>query len=425
MTSNIYKQMSTRFKIDRVSGEVSAPPSKSSMQRAIAAALLAEGRSILHNPSYCDDSLAALAMARSLGARITEYPEKIEIEGGLAPVNSSLNCGESGLGIRMFSAIVASYPGTITIDGKGSLKTRPIKMIEEPLNSLGAKVITSNGLLPVEITGPIRGGRVAVDGSQSSQFLTGLLFALPMAENDSIIEVSNPVSKPYIDLTISVLTQFGIEVEHHDYTLFRIKGKQKYSASEYSVEGDWSGAAFFLAMAAKGGRISVKNLNMSSNQADRKIIDVLRLVGSHVYTENNSVTVEKDKLHPFIFDISDCPDLAPPLAILASACNGTSIIKGADRLLIKESSRGDNLVRNLSAMGARISMADGEIEIAGGSRLHHELVKSYGDHRMAMAMASAAILSDGGVSVDNIDCINKSYPEFASDYQVVGGEIFI
>ena len=139
--------MSTRFKIDRVSGEVSAPPSKSSMQRAIAASLLAEGRSVIHNPSFCDDSVAAMTMARSLGARITEYPGKIEIEGGLAPVNSFLNCGESGLGVRMFSAIVASYPGTITIDGRGSMKQRPLKMIEEPLTSLGASVCTTNGYL--------------------------------------------------------------------------------------------------------------------------------------------------------------------------------------------------------------------------------------------------------------------------------------
>lgn len=417
--------MSTRFKIDRVSGEVSAPPSKSSMQRAIAASLLAEGRSVIHNPSFCDDSVAAMTMARSLGARITEYPGKIEIEGGLAPVNSFLNCGESGLGVRMFSAIVASYPGTITIDGRGSMKQRPLKMIEEPLTSLGASVCTTNGYLPVEITGPIRGGRVVVDGSQSSQFLTGLLFALPLAENDSIIEVINPVSKPYIDLTINVLSHFGIEVENHDYTLYRIKGKQKYRPSEYNVEGDWSGAAFFLSMAAKGGRIRIKNLDTKSHQADRKILDVLRLAGSHVYTDKDSITVEKDKLHPFIFDISDCPDLAPPLAILASACNGTSIIRGADRLLIKESSRGDNLVNNLSALGGRISMAGGTIEIVGGKRLHHELVQSFGDHRMAMAMASAAILTDGGVSVDTIECINKSYPGFTSDYKAVGGEVFI
>jgi len=417
--------MSTRYTIDKVSGVISAPPSKSSMQRAIAAALMSQGKSVIHNPSFCDDSISALSMARSLGARITEYPEKIEIEGGISPINTALNCGESGLAVRMFSAIVATYPGIITIDGKGSLTKRPIKMIEEPLTSLGVSVRSANGYLPVEIKGPIKGGRVTVDGSQSSQFLTGLLFALPLAENDSVIEVLNPVSKPYIDLTLSVLSHFGIEMENIDYTLFHINGRQKFRASEYTVEGDWSGAAFFLAMAAKGGRITVKNLDINSHQADRRIIDVLRLAGSHVYTEKGSITVERDKLHPFVFDISDCPDLAPPLAVLAAICNGTSVIKGADRLKIKESSRGENLVRNLSAMGAIIRMTGDIIEISGGQRLHHELLQSYGDHRMAMAMASAAIMTDGGVSVDNTDCINKSYPGFATDFKLVGGEILI
>jgi 3-phosphoshikimate 1-carboxyvinyltransferase len=415
--------MSTRFRIDKVSGVISAPPSKSSMQRAIAAALLAGGKSVIHNPSFCDDAISAISMARSLGARITEYPDMIEIEGGISPINSALNCGESGLAVRMFSAIAATYPGRITIDGRGSLTKRPVNMIEEPLTSLGVSVRTTNGYLPVEITGPIKGGRVKVDGSQSSQFLTGLLFALPLALEDSIIEVANPMSKPYINVTLSVLSHFGIEVENSDYTLFRIKGRQKFRASEYTVEGDWSGAAFFLIMAAKGGRITIKNLEINSPQADRKIIDVLKLTGSHVYTENDSITVERDKLLPFIFDISDCPDLAPPLAVLAAACSGTSIIEGAGRLSIKESSRGENLVSNLKAMGAGISMTGDRIEICGGQRLKHQLLQSYGDHRMAMAMASAAIITEGGVSVDNTECINKSYPGFASDFRLVGGEV--
>ncbi len=415
--------MSTKFTIEKVSGVISAPPSKSSMQRAIAAALLSRGKSVIHNPSFCDDSLAALNMARSLGARITEYPEKIEIEGGISPVSTSLNCGESGLAIRMFSAIVATHNGIVTIDGKGSLTKRPIKMIEEPLTTLGVSVRTTNGYLPVEIKGPIKGGRVTVDGSQSSQFLTGLLFALPLAAEDSVIEVTNPVSKPYIELTLSVLSHFGIEVENHGYTLYRIKGRQKFRAAEYTVEGDWSGAAFFLTMAAKGGRVTVRHLDSDSHQADRKILDVLKLTGSHVYVDNNSITVERDKLFPFIFDISDCPDLAPPLAVLAAACSGTSTIKGADRLSIKESSRGENLVSNLKAMGAAISINGDRIEINGGQRLQHQVMQSYGDHRMAMAMASAAIITEGGVSVDNTECINKSYPGFASDFITVGGKV--
>jgi len=417
--------MPTAFSINKVSGEITAPSSKSSMQRAVAAAILASGKTVIHNPSYCDDSVAALGMARSLGAEIMEYPDKVEIFGGFRPVNSMLNCGESGLGIRMFSAIAASYDRKITIDGVKSLKNRPLGMIEEPITSLGASVKTTNGFLPVEITGPLLGGRVTVDGSQSSQFLTGLLFALPVAANDSVIEVINPVSKPYIELTISVLSHFGIEIEHENFSLFRVRGNQKYTASEFTVEGDWSGASFFMVMGAIGGGITIKNMDTGSFQADKRILDALRAVGSRITLGNDAVIIEKGELKPFVFDVSDCPDLAPPLAVLAAACSGTSIIKGAGRLNIKESSRGENLVASLSALGATISMSGDIIEIAGGDRLNHAEVKTYGDHRMAMSMASVAIITEGGVSVDNTECINKSYPDFGSDYVTVGGKIEI
>jgi 3-phosphoshikimate 1-carboxyvinyltransferase len=415
--------MQARFSIEQVSGEIVAPPSKSSMQRAVAAALLSKGKSVLHNPSFCDDSIAAMSMAASLGAKVLQLTDRVEIEGGLAPVCNTINCGESGLGIRMFSAIAATAGEPVTIDGHGSLKYRPMSMIEKPLIDLGVRVKTTNGTLPIEVEGPIRGGRVTVDGSQSSQFLTGLLFALPVATDDSIIEVINPSSKPYIDLTIKVLSHFGIEIENQDYSLFRIKGRQQYRATEYAVEGDWSGSAFFLAMAAISGNISIRNLDRNSTQADRVMLDVLKLAGAKVSTESNRVTVEKKILKPFIFDISDCPDLAPPMVILAAACEGTTHITGASRLVIKESSRGENLERNLRLLGAQVEFNGDRLEITGGARLTHALVHSSGDHRMAMAMASISTLTSGGVTVDDVGCINKSYPDFMKDFISSGGKI--
>jgi 3-phosphoshikimate 1-carboxyvinyltransferase len=347
----------------------------------------------------------------------------VEIDGGLSPVESSINCGESGLGVRMFSAIAASALRPVTIDGHGSLLRRPLRMIEEPLKKLGADVRTNGGYLPVEVRGPLKGGHVIVDGSQSSQFLTGLLFALPVAENDSIIEVINPASKPYIELTLGVLNHFGIEVENHDFTLFTIKGRQKYRPASYTVEGDWSGAAFFMAMAAITGEIVIRNIDFNSVQADKRIIDVLRLAGSNVEIAPGSVTVSKGELKPFTFDISDCPDLAPPLVVLAAACDGTSVITGAGRLLIKESSRGEILEKNLLALGGQIRFNGERIEISGGRKLSHAMVQSSDDHRIVMAMASLSMLSSGGITVDHTGCVNKSYPGFMADFVTAGGKL--
>jgi 3-phosphoshikimate 1-carboxyvinyltransferase len=415
--------MPVRYSIEKVSGEITAPPSKSSMQRAVAAALLAKGRSIIHKPSFCDDSVAAMSMARSLGAVIKENQDFVEIEGGLSPSGRILNCGESGLGIRMFSAIAASSDRPVTIEGTGSLRTRPMAMIEGPLRELGAVVTTHGGFLPVEVRGPLKGGRVTVDGSQSSQFLTGLLFALPLAESDSIIEVINPSSKPYIELTLKVLTHFGIEVENYDFSLFRIRGGQQYRAAEYTVEGDWSGASFFLAMAAVGGDVVVRNLDVNSLQADRRVLDALKLAGCNIRIAGDTVLVEKRVLKPFTFNIADCPDLAPPLAVLAAACQGTSVITGTERLAIKESNRGSNLEMNLNELGAVVQFTGDRLEITGGKRLSNAMVKSSGDHRMAMAMAAISVITDGGVTIDNNECVSKSYPEFSDDFIRVGGSI--
>lgn len=415
--------MPVRYSIEKVAGEITAPPSKSSMQRAVAAALLARGRSVIVKPSFCDDSVAAMSMARSLGAVIRVEKEFIEIEGGLSPTERMINCGESGLGIRMFSAIAASSDRNITIEGTGSLRKRPMDMIEGPLRELGADVSTNGGFLPVEVRGPLKGGRVLVDGSQSSQFLTGLLFALPLAEMDSVIEVVNPSSKPYIELTLKVLTHFGIEVENHDFSLFRIRGGQQYRASEYIIEGDWSGASFFLTMAAAGGDVLVKNLDSNSVQADRRILEALKLAGCRVSIAGDTVRVEKKEIKPFAFNIADCPDLAPPLAVLAAACHGTSVITGTERLEIKESNRGSNLEKNLNELGAEVLFTGDRLEIKGGKRLSHAMVQSSGDHRMAMAMAAISVITDGGVTVNDVRCINKSYPEFSDDFSRVGGRI--
>ena len=258
-----------------IKGSIKAPASKSMTQRAIAAALLTNGQTIIHNPSYCDDSLAAMSIAVGLGARVEPKVSELKIVGSATLKESKLNCGESGLAIRMFSPIVALYPSEITLVGANSLKKRPMSMIGDALNQLGVECKSAAGFLPLTIKGPLKGGKCEIDGSISSQLLTGLLMALPLATGDSEISVRNLKSKPYIDMTIQLLNSFGIKVENSNYTIFRIPGNQKYTPHSYTVEGDWSGGAFLLVAGAINGEISVKGLMKDSCQSDMAILNAL------------------------------------------------------------------------------------------------------------------------------------------------------
>jgi 3-phosphoshikimate 1-carboxyvinyltransferase len=402
------------------SGTVGSQPSKSSMQRAIAAALLAKGTSSLSNISVSDDSLSALKMAECLGATIVRNNEKIEIIGGLKEGCNNLYCGESGLGVRLFSAIASLRNEEITLSGSGSIMTRPMTMIEDSLKKLGVKVETSNGYLPLKIQGPIKGGEIEIDGSLSSQLISGLLFALPMAEDDSLLKISSLNSKPYIDLTVSVLRSFGIEIENRDYSEIFIKGRQSYLATDYRIEEDWSGIAFLAVLGAISGGVRIKGLSHSSIQADRAIVNVLKSTGSQVEEGIDELIVPPGDLRSFNFDIKDCPDLAPPLAALASFCDGKSTITGTQRLESKESNRSLTLQEEFSKLGLRIDVNTDFMVIHGGGPIRSGIVESRGDHRIAMALALLATRSDGQVVINGAEVVNKSYPGFYSDIKRLG-----
>ena len=406
-----------------ISGTVYAPSSKSAMQRYVAGALLAEGVTQIFSPSFCDDAMAAIAIAKALGAEVTISDEGVVVKGGFKPLHDQIFCGESGLAARMFTPIAALHSGEMFINGKGSILYRPLTMMERPLAELGVEISTNNGFLPVKIKGPLKGGDVFADGSVSSQFITGLLMALPIVQNDSLIIVDNLASKPYIDLTMRILNEFGIFIQNHDYEKFEINGRQKYVAGDFTVEGDWSGAAFLLVLAAMGGKATVRNLDLHSAQADKAIFEILSLAGAKIKSSYDAIIVSKGDLHGFSYDISDCPDLAPPLIVLALACRGRSEITGTSRLTSKESDRGKILEATLSSLGGRIRNYHERIEIDGGMPLNGGTVSAGNDHRIAMALASAAIICNSPVIIDGMECINKSYPNFIDDYQKLGGKI--
>jgi len=402
-----------------IKGTVKAPASKSMTQRAIAAALLADGQSIIHNPSYCDDSLAAMSIAVGLGARVEPQVNELKINGSAILKEPKLNCGESGLAIRMFSPIAALYTAEITMVGANSLKKRPMFMIEEALNQLGVKCASTGGFLPLTIEGPLVGGHCEIDGSVSSQLLTGLLMALPLAAKDSQIKVNNLKSKPYIDMTIQILKSFGITVENSDYSLFRIRGNQKYIPHSYTVEGDWSGGAFLLVAGAINGNICVKGLRSDSMQSDMAIIKALEKAGAHIITGDDQVEISKSELKAFEFDATESPDLFPPLVALASYCKGISSIKGVSRLIFKESNRAVTLKEEFGKMNIRMEIIDDVMHVTGG-KPKAARVESHDDHRIAMALAVASLGADGKVYIRDSQCVAKSYPGFFDDLRQLG-----
>jgi len=407
----------------RIEGVLDAPPSKSVMLRLTAAALLAEGgMTRIRNPSRCEDARAGLRVAAALGASVSDSPLEIAISGGLRPRRRVLDCGESGLSLRMFAAVAALSAEEVELTGGPALLRRPAGPVETTLRDLGAEGRTRDGYPPVVVRGPLRGGEAAVDGSGSSQFLTGLLLALPLAERDSILNVRGLVSRPYVDLTLQILELCGLRIGREGYGRFSIPAGQRFAAGNFRVEGDWSAAAFLFVLGAAGGKIRVKGLDMSSLQPDRVVLDVLEEAGARIVRGADGAEVERGPLRAFRFDASDAPDLVPPLAALACHCEGTSVLKGAGRLKFKESDRAAALAEELGALGARVALAGGVLEITGGP-LRGGIGRTRGDHRVAMALAAAAVAARAPVTIEGAEHAAKSYPRFFEDLASAGGKI--
>jgi 3-phosphoshikimate 1-carboxyvinyltransferase len=414
--------MKKKIRPSKVNGRIQAPPSKSFAQRAIAVAALAEGKSEILFAGTSEDVMASIKVARQLGATAGISGNSLYIQGGISPPQEALDCGEAGLSIRMFSSVAAVLSSTVTLNGRGSLLSRPMDVVEESLRAMGVECTSRNGYLPLTVRGPIKGGRVEIDGSFSSQVLTGMLIAAPYARQDMEIVVNNLKSRPYIDITMAVMKDFGAGVDNHDYARFIIRSGQRYHASRYRVEGDWSAAAFLLVAGAIGGQVQVENLNAHSPQADKAILDALRSSGAIVSVDEKSVTAVKGDLRSFEFDATHCPDLFPPLVSLASYCKGISMIRGVGRLVHKESNRAATLKEEFGKLGIEIKINDDVMEVTGGS-CRGGNVFSHGDHRIAMACAVAALGGEGEVEIDGAGAVAKSYPDFFEDLETLFAEV--
>jgi 3-phosphoshikimate 1-carboxyvinyltransferase len=423
-------------------GEQVAPASKSSMQRACAAALLHRGTTRILNPGHSNDDLAAIDVIQKLGAIVkTEDASKEKINStsiivhsnGVQPIGDTMNCGESGLGIRMFTPIAALSDQSITVEGIGSLLKRPMHFFDTIFPKLGIEIQSQAGYLPIQIKGPLKPANIEVDGSLSSQFLTGLLMAFAATENtNAVIEVQGLKSKPYIDLTLSVLNTFGWKVQHQDYKRFEFLAHPPLADHiDYTVEGDWSGAAFLLVAGAIAGPIVVKGVQLNSTQADKAVIQALKDAGASIDINENAIQIgpAKDKagvvgsLKAFEFDATHCPDLFPPLVALAAVCNGVTILHGVSRLAHKESDRGLTLQKEFAKLGIRIELNEDRMMVYGGTGIKGAEVFSQHDHRIAMACGVAALCADGPITITDAEAVNKSYTDFFKHLQHLGAKV--
>lgn len=407
-----------------ITGTIQAAASKSSMQRACAAALLHNGKTIIHNPGHSNDDKTAINVIQQLGATVEFAGEELHvISNGVNAMNQHIHCGESGLGIRMFAPIISMNKVPITINGAGSLLKRPMDFFDEVLPDLGIQVKSNEGKLPLVVKGPLQTKDIIIDGSLSSQFLTGLLFAYAASvTRPTTIHVTNLKSKPYIDLTLKVLAHFGYNIENKNYEQFIIKpaASHQLPTVNYTVEGDWSGAAFLLVAGAIAGNITVTGLDVFSTQADKAILQALSACGAIMSIQEAKIDIVSAPLKAFHFNATECPDLFPPLVALAAYCKGKTVIEGANRLTHKESNRALTLQEEFGKMGVQIDLQDDLMIIHGGAGVKGAVVHSHHDHRIAMACAVAGLKATGNTTIEVADAINKSYPDFYEHIKKLG-----
>jgi len=414
----------------KLTGTVQAPASKSSMQRACAAALLRKGETVIHNPGHSNDDKAALDIILRLGAIAKIENGELKVKSnGIDPAAGEVNCGESGLGIRMFTPLVALSNKEISITGEGSLATRPMHFFDAFFPQLGVSIRSNHGKLPLKIKGPLQPRNIEVDGSLSSQFITGLLMAYSAAEaKDVCIKVNDLKSKPYIDLTLDIMKQFGMNVpdnKNYEEFIFRRNAAPHLplTTHHYTVEGDWSGGAFLLVAGAIAGPITVRGLDMTSSQADKAIVDAVISASGGIAIEAKGIKIHPSAMSAFDFDATDRPDLFPPLVALAAYCKGETNIKGVSRLIYKESNRAIALQQEFGKMGVKIELNGDVMTIQGGNGVKGARVNSHHDHRIAMACAVAALKADGETIIEEAGAVKKSYPDFFNDLKSLGASV--
>ena len=409
----------------KLQGSVRVPASKSMCHRAVICAGLAEGMSTLTGVTLSDDIEATIQAMRAMGADICKHSDRLTITGigGVNPVEAAVDCGESGSTLRFLIPLALLGEKRVTFNGRGRLAERPITEYAAICQQQGL-VWETDGGLPVTVQGRLQSGQFNLRGDASSQFLSGLLFSLPLLIGDSRISLTTALeSKGYVDLTLAALAEFGITASHSNYREFHIPGGQTYKPRDYSAEGDYSQAAFWLVAGTIGKPVNCLGLAEGSLQGDRVIQTLIANAGGRITTIDGVVTVQPSTTQGTVIDVADCPDLVPVLAVLASLSKGETRIIRAGRLRLKESDRLLSTARELSKLGAQIREDGDSLIISGKAELDGGEVDSWQDHRIAMALAIASIRCKRPVYIRGAECVNKSYPGFWQDFVSLGGII--
>ncbi len=404
-------------------GTITAPPSKSDVHRAIICAALSKGKSTISPVALSNDIKATISCIKALGAYAEIENDVLTIDGTdmLKNKTALLDCGESGSTLRFFVPVAAVGAVNATFVGSGRLPQRPIGIYTDALPKKGVSCKTEGGL-PLEISGQLQSGRYEVPGNVSSQFITGLLLALPLLDGDSDIVLTSPIeSVGYINMTIYTMSKFKVEIETTNYG-WHIKGNQSYAPTEYTTDGDWSQAAFFMVSGALGDSVTVNGVNRDSAQGDKKIAEILAQFGAEVTQTDTSVTVKHSKMHAVTIDASQIPDLVPVLAVCASFAEGTTKIINAERLRIKECDRLTATADLINNIGGNVKELEGGLEITGVEKLTGGTVDGCNDHRIVMSAGVCAARLEGIIESTDAMSINKSYPDFYIDYNSIGGK---
>lgn len=404
------------------SGKIILPPSKSYTHRALIAAALADGVSSI-SPYYpSDDTQATCEAITALGASYKLLGNTIQVTGGsFSTSHQVIHCKESGSTLRFFIPILAALGIPASYDGAGKLPSRPIEPYFTAMQSNGASFSAFS--LPFTVLGQLQPGDYPIAGNISSQFITGLLFALPLLSGDSTITLLEPLeSEPYVRMTIHLLSQFGIII-HKTKTGFLIPGNQTYLPCHYSIEGDVSLASALAVLGCRGPHpITLSGLSPTSVQGDQVFFSLLNNCGASIKWNQNHLVISPGKqLSPFRFDITQCPDLAPAVALLGCICKGHSIISGCGRLKLKESNRLHTITNALTAIGGKLKVTEDSISITGINCFLGGNTDSFGDHRIAMMLSVATAFSAHPITISGAQAVQKSYPTFYQDYHRLGG----
>jgi len=421
-------------KTGELKGTVKAPPSKAYTHRAVIAASLSEGKTIIKNPSSCDDALTTIKTCSALGAKIKrESKDILVVEGRPKPrtPDKILDCRGSGSTIRFISSVCALADGISVLTGNRSLRRRPMQPLLDALKQLGVQCFSTkqDGTPPIIVFGGgIKGGDAVMPGDISSQFVSSLLLSTPKAEKDTEITLTTRLeSKPYVKMTIEVLQKHGVKVDcTSTYDRFSVPCRQEYRPATHLIEGDYSAAAFILAASTiTKSNVKVKNLKRETLQGDKLIVSLLEKMGATIEVGENYIKImgEKENLTSVNVDLSDAPDLVPVFAALACYAQGETIIRGVRRLRFKESDRISSLVSELTKMGGIITVNQNSLLIEGKVKLRGAHLSSHGDHRIAMACILAALGAEGETVIHGINCLKKSYPNLVDDLIHLGGKV--